>query len=149
MIVQIFKDAGERPDLFQWTGPIEPRALRDWVDRHNILLHRDIFDLLARTGGGDLFETETILSPFGGEVGGDNAVQANLFHRGQGLPSDHWLFHVGLAFSAVRQSDCVLAALSRGYSVAETFHDFDQWYVEVLRNEYEKRYGLSPLAKQK
>lgn len=148
MIVQIFKDAGERPDLFRWTGPIEPGVLRDWVDKNKLLLPRDILDLLARTGGGDLFETETILSPFGAEAVGDNAVRSNLFHREQGLPSDHWLFHVGLVFSAVRQSDGLLVTLSPEYSVTETFQDFDQWYVQVLRNEYAKRYGLSPLSEQ-
>lgn len=144
MITHLLRDAADRPDLFQWTEAIDAHALGAWAAKRDLHLHPDLVELLKRTGGGDLFETETLLRPFGGTSVGDNADEANEFHRKRGLPRDCWLFHSGIVLSAVRQPEGLLVVLSDDYRVSATFRTLDEWYLEVLRSEYGERYGLPP-----
>jgi hypothetical protein len=95
-----------------------------------------------------MFESETILSPFGGHPTGDNAVEANQFHRQRGLPHDYWLFHVGIALSAVDQRDGHIVTLSNDYVVQGEYESLEQWYIALLRDEYAERYSLAPLSDQ-
>jgi hypothetical protein len=148
MRLQILEDAKERPDLFAWAGSINANELYAWRQATGVRLHPELEFLLMNTGGGDIFESETILSPLGGHPTGDNAVEANQFHRQRGMSPDYWLFHVGIVLSAVDQSDGHIVTLSNDYTVQNNYESLEQWYVALLRDEYAERYGLTPLSDQ-
>ena len=101
------------------------------------------------TGGGDVFESETILRPsvptppneFFIE---DDIESANLAHDANGRPSDFYLVHQGTFRSAVRLPDQKFVTLTREYPVQDSFDSLDEWYVRTLRAEFGERYGLAP-----
>lgn len=144
MMLQVLADAEARPDLFVWAGQVGHDAILSWASKRSLVIRSDLLDFLARTGGGDAFESGTILHPFGGETTGDNADQANEEHRRQGLPPHLWLFHVGLCLSAVRQPTGDLVVLDGSYSVNRSYESLDDWYIDTLRAEFAERYALAP-----
>lgn len=146
MRLQMLEDTRERPDLFCWAGAPGDDALAVWIDQRSLLPGPELRFLLHTTGGGDMFETETILRPFGGRETADNADEVNDLHRRQGLHEGLWLFHVGLVLSAVDQRDGRIVTLTDDYAVREQFQSLDEWYIAVIRDEYADRYGLKPLV---
>ena len=143
MTLQILEDARERPELFCWAGALNFEQLSGWSSRNSLVLVPELFHLLSVTGGGDMFETETILMPFSGQQTGDNAEEANAFHRQQGLPKHLWLFHVGIVLSAVDKRDARVVTVSEHYGIRGEYPSLDHWYVTVIRDEYAGRYGLA------
>jgi hypothetical protein len=141
---RVLLDAAERPDLFIWNGAIKERALRAWLLAHDLPLPDDLVLLLAATGGGDLFECETILGPYGSVRLGDDLVGANKFMRDRGLPPELVAFHRGACVSAVnRASGEYVTLVQPDWSLLARFTSFESWYRGTLRCEYAGRYGLS------
>lgn len=97
------------------------------------------------TGGGDVFETESLLEPFGGTDLGDNLLAVNLDLWSRGLGRHYLVFHRGIGgLSAVSQRDGTYAQLDEdSFRETRQFESFDRWYEEVLRDEYAQRYRLS------
>jgi hypothetical protein len=102
------------------------------------------------TGGGDVFDSETIFRPtvpstpsscfFEDHIEGRNAA-----HTEEGKSGDLYVFQQGLFLSAVRLSDQTFVTLTEGgYVVKDSFGSLDEWYVHTLRAEYGVRYGLPP-----
>lgn len=141
--MKIFDDAVQRPDLFLWAGTIDPVVLSAWIIEHRFDIPDQLFQFWATTGGGDLYETETILGPFGNDELGNEVLEVNMRARERGLNAGYLLFHTGIALSAVRMEDRRIVLLADpDYVVIGEFASFDQWYVATLRNEYAARYGL-------
>jgi hypothetical protein len=61
--------------------------------------------LWLKVGGGDLFETETLLAPYGDETLGDDIDTVNRFYPARGMPSNYLVFHYGWGLSVVRLLD--------------------------------------------
>src|SRR5689334_12612290 len=101
----IITDAMSRPDLFVWNGPIEGRQLRRWLSKNALNLPEDLVAFLELTGGGDLFESETILGPYGDVELGDDLIGANISLRSEGMPAGYVVFHRGIDLSAIRSLD--------------------------------------------
>src|SRR4051812_39406986 len=104
MTSQILKDAEARPDLFHWFGGVERSSLLRWCSARGLMLPEDLVALFEATGGGDLFETETILGPLSGQNTADDADTANAEHEIRGPTGEFWLYHVGFVYTAVRRS---------------------------------------------
>ncbi len=142
---RLLRDARVRPELFRWNGPVGPARLRAWL-RQNGLEHRCPLDLVAfweETGGGDVFESETILGPFGEPEMGDEVVTTNRAMHAGGMPLQFLVFHTDLLISAVDMSAGDYVALSPSdFRVLQRFSSFDDWYATTLRTEYAARYGL-------
>jgi hypothetical protein len=143
VIAQLKQDRAIRPDLFDFFGAIYREKLNEWLGERKLIIPYDLRAFWCETGGGDLFESETILGPFGRADLGDDVDTVNRFHWQDGMPIDWLVFHTGLGLTVVKMSSGEYANL-RGdsYEVRETFRSLDDWYNQFIRKEYAPRYGL-------
>lgn len=138
----LMQDAARHPQLFVWNSAIESNQLEVWLQEHQLNLPQDLIQLWKHTNGGELFETETILTPFGDESLGDDIDSVNEFHYSQGMSKIYLLFHLGTELSAVRLTDGYYVTLDERYQEIAQFQSLDDWYRDELRSEYGKRYNL-------
>jgi len=136
------QDSVRHPKLFVWNGGIVGDRLNIWLQKHNLNLPEDLITLWEVTGGGDLFESETILSPFGDANLGDDIDSVNEFHYSQGMKRDYLVFHVGTGLSAVRLADSCYVYLNDSYQDLSEFLTLEEWYIAEIRSEYARRYHL-------
>lgn len=134
------EDAKHRPDLFIWNGPIPAERLDQWLRQRQFCVPTDLTQLWLETGGGDFFESETILNPIG--VSGDDLDSVNEAYYQRGLPRDYLLVHVGTVLTAIRLHDQKWIVLDESYDAREEYSSLDDWYASVLRSEFADRYGL-------
>lgn len=135
-----------RPDLFIWNGAIERKRLENWVRERHLTIPDDLVEFWSETGGGEIFETETVLGPFGDPERGEDLDSVNEHHRGRGMDQRFLVVHHGSALSAVRLHDRKWVVLDPDtYSQREVYGSLAEWYREVLRSEFADRYGL-PLS---
>jgi hypothetical protein len=137
-------DRARRPDLFHLLGPIPSAELDAWLNERQLAVPNDLRQFWCEAGGGDLFETETILSPFGRSDLGDDIETVNQFHRQKGMPGDCIIFHTGIGgLSVVHIPSGRYARLLEGsYEVQQSFESFADWYANLIRREYAIRYNL-------
>ncbi len=138
-------DARLRPDLFHWNGRMDSAGLRAWLAVNPWLgpCPSDLLVFWQETGGGDLFETETILGPSGNPQIGDDIASVNLAMRSRGMPARFLVFHTGLLMSAVDTEVGDYVELeSSSFHVLRRFASLDEWYETTLRKEYRQHYGL-------
>ena len=138
-------DARARPDLFIWNGRMERTQLESWLASNKWIVScpRDLLTFWQETGGGDIFESETILGPLGDPEMGDELAAVNRAMKERGMPESFLVFHVGLVTSAVYMpSGNYVELASEGFRVVRRFASLDEWYRSTLRAEYAQRYGL-------
>jgi hypothetical protein len=141
----LLEDSRVRPDLFHWNGQMGAAGLYLWLSE-NPWVGRCPTDLLAlweETGGGDVFESETILGPRGDPQLGDDIAAVNSALRQSGMPERFLVFHRGMITSAadMESGDYVELSPDR-FRVLRRFPSLEAWYVTTLREEYAKRYAL-------
>jgi hypothetical protein len=142
---RILRDAEVRPAIFVWNGPIDHQTLLQWLDGNDLTdwFPHDLLAFWEATGGGDVFETETLLGPFGNADRGDSFLEVNQRTHLHGMPGRLQLFHDGMVLSAVDIEDHDYVTLSSdGLLIVERFNSLDDWYTRTLRAEYAYRYGL-------
>lgn len=148
---RVLEDAKLNSRVFHPFGPIPAAELNDWLQRTGLALPPDLIEFWRLTGGGDIFDTETVLRPtvptppnacfVDDDIEGFNAVA-----EGQGKPLALYLFGGSCLRSAIRLSDQKYVTLKDGqYTVDQVFDSFDEWYVRVLREEFAAQYGLLPI----
>lgn len=142
MSLEIFADAQAQPHLFRWNGAIVPEELVAWGLQRGLRIPSDLLQFWAITGGGQIFETETLLKPIVAAHDESGVERATNWLKSRGLPSGMLVFHEGLCFTTVRYDDGAYLTLDQRARVAGLYESFDNWYVQVLRAEYAKRYGL-------
>lgn len=143
MTSQIKRDAVVRPDLFIWHGAVALEEVQRFLGHLGWRIPAELQEFWAETGGGDLFETETLLKIRGDPSLGDDLLAANEHFQALGLPIGLRVFHTGLGISAIREVDGHYLLLDpKSFHVVGIFPTFDQWYRSVLRSEYAVRYGL-------
>ena len=146
MIHHILHDAQLHPGLFFWRGPLSVSAIEDWERRQSLAAPRDLRQLWGLKGGGDLFESETILQPFGADDY-DLIESVSSVFWAKGLSTDYCVFHTGIADSVFRKSDGEIFSLgSSDMSQMSPFRDLDAWYLNTLRSAFAERYGLGAIA---
>lgn len=138
-------DSASRPELFTWHGHISAEQLDEWLETRRLRIPCDLHQLWQETGGGEIFESETILSPLGEEELGDDVDSVNRLHRDRGLAPGYLIFHVGGAgISAVRLADQHFVLMSEdGYTEEVEFRSLEEWYCSAIRSEYARRYGFN------
>jgi hypothetical protein len=142
----IYEDALVRPDLFHWFGVVEAE-FEPWLTALPLRVHPGLVSFWRRTGGGDLFESETLLGPLASNEG-DNVLEMNEFHWNHGLPSDLLIFHTGHCLSASsvdrrRHRNRLITLSPNSYQIEHQFDTFNEWYQRTIRSEYSERYGLA------
>jgi hypothetical protein len=149
MTPSMIQDAQARPKLFFWKGPLDEVRLKEYVDQHGWSVPKDLFDLWLKTGGGEIFESETLLGPWRDPEMGDEVSALNEEFYSRGLPRKYLVFHTGMATSAARLSDGKYVQLDPdSFSEVEVYSSLEDWYRRLLRTEYAERYGLAALDSQ-
>lgn len=146
MLPTIYEDALVRPDLFLWFGAVEAE-FEPWLTALPLHVHPGLVSFWRRTGGGDLFESETLLGPLAPDEG-DNVLTVSEFHWNKGLPRDLLVFHTGLCLSASsvdmrRHRNRLVVMKPESFEVTHWFDTFNGWYQHTLRSEYAERYALA------
>lgn len=144
MMTQLQTDAAQHPELFQWNGSIPEQRLLRWLKDRALVVPEDLLRLWTTTGGGELFETETLLAPNRSTDPGSDLDSVNQLHWESGLPTKYLIFSVGaFGLSAIRLADGNYVLLDdEGYSELSEFTDLADWYSSTIRSEYAQRYGL-------
>ncbi len=145
MLSTIYEDASAHPDLFHWFG-ISLQEFKAWLRALPLRVHPELVECWRRTGGGDLFESETILGPLI-EDESENVLKMNEFHWSKGLPTAMLIFHIGSNVSASFANACqhnyeLVVFRPGSYDIDKSFCTFNDWYQGNMRAEYASRYGL-------
>lgn len=139
----IRQDAELHPSLFLWYGAVPGAALKSWIATRNLRVPGDLRELWQSFGGGNLFESEEILAPFGAATDAPQFDDRNKHHHANGLSPFMFVFHEGSWLSAVRGIEPVYVTLDeRTYGTTAQFDSLDHWYAGSLRDEFADRYGL-------
>jgi hypothetical protein len=143
MIDLILSDSQARPDIFLWRGALPSSLIIEWESRNSVTLPEDLKYLWSLKGGGDLFESETILQPFGALDEYDLVESVTQTFRTRGLSPEFWVFQTGLTDSVFRISDGAIFSLGApNGSTLQPFADLNEWYKTTLRETFATRYGL-------
>lgn len=141
------EDAKRRPELFDWAGPVSSACLAALLAERGWSLPKDLVSFWEETGGGEIFESETMLAPCGEITLGDNLFTFNEELRQRGLPEGYVVFHTGMTMSAVRLADgCYFELDIDDFQERAGFASLEDWYLRLIRAEYAERYGLPPQA---
>jgi hypothetical protein len=144
VIDRILRDVQMHPSLFLWRGPLSDFAIEDWKRKQSLSVPKDLRHLWSLKGGGDLFESETILQPFGAPEY-DLIESVSHVFWGKGLSNEYCVFHTGIVDSVFRKSDAAIFCLgSPDFNQMSQFRDLDDWYVNTLRSIFQEKYGLEP-----
>ena len=144
----ILDDALRLPHAFCWFGAIPAAELDAWTQRTQIQLPPDLLEFWRITGGGDLFETETILRPSVESapnqcfVIGDDTESFNEALKKEGMAPNLFVFQQGCFLSAIDLPTAKYVTLSSTYAPQSEFKSLEEWYLETLRPEFAPRYGL-------
>jgi hypothetical protein len=139
VIAQLQSDMTAAPQAFALIGPVERAAIDRALSELDHPASEALRELWIATGGGDMFETEELLSPL---AEGLHALrERNLELRSAGLPADLLAFHVGLYITAVQPSGSLVALHPETLEVICAFDTLEEWYAD-LRREYAGTYGL-------
>jgi hypothetical protein len=138
MRLTLLEDAKRRPDLFVWRGVIDSLQLDTWLRSRQLNVPLDLKFFWIQTGGGDLFEGETVLGPFGDSNMADDVDTVNAYHHGRGMPDEYLVFHRGAGgLTAVHQSTGLYVQLNEsGYLETGDFPSFESWYMDSIRSEF-------------
>ncbi len=138
---QLLADSREHPLAFALTGPIPPPVVRAWVAIQDGVVPAELVSLWEEAGGGEIFESETILEPLPGDEGID---VRNVWLHSSGLAPTLTAFHEGVRTSAFETRTGEIVELDRiGFAVLNRYPTLDQWYRLAIRNEFWERYGLA------
>jgi hypothetical protein len=145
----LWRDATQRPKVFEWLGPVDRGALTKWLEAEGIAAPPDLIDLWRVTGGGTLFESEEILVPIAGHERDGSAgevpsvVSRTAWYRSRGLDARYVIFEEGLFLSALRQPGGAIVTVDGAALAEETeFGSLDEWYRRTLRDAFGDVYGL-------
>jgi len=145
---QLYRDAQARPSLFSWNGGVDQHLLEQWISGQRLRIPIELKDLWRWTGGGELFETETLLKPIINETNYDSVMTINAKWRQRGLSDRYLIFHIGMMVSAVRSKDGFIVELDEdSLTEKRVFPSLEAWYSSAIRAEYANRYGLEPLPR--
>ena len=142
MIDLLLRDSKLRPDLFSWTCSILLSDIEQWESEQAITVPEDLKQIWSLRGGGELFESETVLQPLGSPED-DLVIPRSKWLWGKGLESSHYVFHEGLYVSVFQSAEESFVSLnSTDFRQIGSFQTLDDWYLHTLRAEYADRYGL-------
>jgi|SRR5215467_1116547 len=149
-MLAIFKDASARPELFYWFGAIAHDEIESWLKLSGLTVPDGVRELWTVTGGGDLFdEGETIFRPTAVPSSEPHFIASSDFVDPvnehcikSGMSKNHFAFHDGSFFSAIRLTDQRIVTLDEKWQETRVFSDLDDWYRLTLREAYADVYDF-------
>ncbi len=145
----IIQDAARYPNAFSWFGAIPTIEIENWLQNSRLALPSDLIELWWVTGGGDLFESETILRPKVASTPNECFVDDEIeSFNDAAVTTGLYIFQRGIFLSAVRLQHKDFVSLTKDHAIVDRFNSLDDWYVHTLRAEFGERYGISPLASE-
>jgi hypothetical protein len=146
MTRSLLMDSKDYPQLFRWNGGVAAAVLDAWLVGRGWTVPPELMEIWTELGGGDIFETETLLQP--ASDGADDDVDAeNEQLISVGLPPELMAFHRGFCTSAIDQSSAEVVALDSGtLREIARFGSMEEWYCQLIRREYADRYRLRPAS---
>ena len=144
MNMEILEDSRTYPKIFFWNGLLASEQLSSWLRQNDFNISEELKCLWVSTGGGDFFESETILNPFGAPASGDDVMSINKFHWEKGMPRNYLVFHTGFAgLTAFDMETCSVVLLQNDtYKIKNSYRNLDAWYCGI-RREFAYKYGFS------
>jgi len=132
MITQTVKEALKtNPSLLFAYGKIEETKLANELQKINYNFPDELIGFWKEFGGGDLFETETILYPLQStnELV-DSLVPTNDFYHTNGLDNKYIIFQKNAAQLTVfdSQTDEIVLLSTGNYVVRKRFENFENWF---------------------
>lgn len=141
--MQIFNDAKQRPKLFMWYGQPPPAQFETWLREYRQSFPADLIEFWRLTGGGDVFESESILGPLSVPEWGDSLADYNNQLQTEGLPPDLIAIHVGVDVTAIDRKTLQYVVLDRrSFKETTRYDSFDDWYMKAIRAEHAPMYGI-------
>ena len=141
MTFALLVDAKDQPRAFRWNGSVPRQRIDEWPADRGWRVPGELIELWTEVGGGELFESETILQPC--LHGEDDIDEENEQLIPLGLPFDLMVFHRGMCISAVDQSSGEVIVLEpETFGETGRFASVDDWYRQLIRREFADRYGL-------
>lgn len=140
----MLQDSRARPGVFFWNGAIERAELDAWLSQSGLkgLIPDGVLAVWEATGGGDMFDSETILGPFGDVRLGDNVLAQRDWLRSRGLAENYIPIVDGIFFGAVDTDTGHIVELDRDTLEAlQRIGTIEDWY-KVVRQEFGQAYGL-------
>ena len=110
----------------------------------------DLVAFWRRFGGGELFESETILLPTITDTAvltamkGDDVETVTAFQRTARPNLQGAVFHTGCRTSTFLSGN-VFLVFDESDKLIYSFNDLDSWYAAVPRKEFAERYGLTQI----
>jgi hypothetical protein len=139
MIGVFEQDVRSAPGAFDWQGSSDVSRVMEWLEASGRRVPEDLITLWAQTGGGDMFETEEVLSPTATDDHDLEAVNRRLWAAG--LAEELLVFHRGLYLTAVDASERIVRVDPDRLEPVGFFASIGDWYAD-LRGEYARSYGL-------
>jgi hypothetical protein len=139
VIERLRQDIAEAPEAFDLDGPVQRAAVDRAIAALGHQATESLRELWSTVGGGDMFETEELLSPTA--AGLHSLADRNAELRRAGLPAELLAFHVGLHVTAVDCSGLLFALDPDTLEVIRRYDSLADWYGDI-RHEFSRTYGL-------
>ncbi len=141
--MKIIEDSILHPDLFHWNSQITPQELEKWLKIKNIKVDKELFDFWCQTGGGDLFESETIHGPWGNKELVEDLESVNKYYWQKGMPKNYLLIHEGIANTVIEMNTFQYIVTNEEFiEIVYKYSTFSEWYEKYLRFFFQERYNL-------
>ncbi len=143
MIDIIKSDIKKYPTILFPFGRIGAAELKKELNNYNFKFPSELVDIWSEFGGGDFFQTETILYPYQNEHI-DNIVDVNNFLIKEGMPVKYFAFHIGRGevTAFLKEDNNRIVNLKRD-SWQETYHysSFKDWFADLRMELISMRYS--------
>ena len=144
-MTQLQRDAVAHPGVFQFAGPLSRPELDRALGRYAAVVPEDLVQLWCDLGGGDFFESETLLSPRPRIPTEDDLLETNRYLWQRGLPPHYLVFHVGIRLTAIQPTDQPYIVLHpETFAEEGSYGSVEDWYIQTVRKELGWRYGIGP-----
>jgi hypothetical protein len=126
---------------------VNAERLDEWIHERGWALPKDLVDLWAATGGGQILDSEVLLPPLPASGVEDDVATSTRHYRSKGMPASYVVFHAGACgLSAIRLADRQYVQLdAKEFRELGEYDSLEAWYAEVVRAEFWERYGLARL----
>jgi len=138
MMTQLKKEIKQNPRILSAYGALNKQLVISELAKYNFKFPTELVQFWIEYGGGDFFQTETILSP----IHSDNEfiydiIEINDFLHQKGLNENYIVFNEsGAEVTAFEKHTHEVAIISnKDYKIKKLFNNISQWFEYLCINE--------------